>query len=419
MEQSVETNNTPTETPESSQPQDTSNSNSEKNGSIRKVLQDLVRDLLLTFPELSEAIDPRLRVIYEGEESVRADKAVESLVEYFNTVYPERFFDILYQNEEMFTNEEANLKFLPNIDFRVLWNENISDNTKNTLWKYLQLILFSTVSNVDNGESFGDTAKLFEAINQEEFKSKLEETMKGMQEMFENVEKDENGQPKSNINLDEMPNAEDIHNHVEKMMGGKLGALAKEIAEETAKDLNIDMTDASSVSDVFKNLMKNPTKLMGMVKNVGSKLDEKIKSGDIKESELLQEASEMMKNMKDMPGFGNIQEMLGKMGGARGGKVNTAAMQAHMQRNIRLAQQKERLRTKATKNVVVEKQLSSEELKLAEEAAEKARLELLQMIDNDENNLVFRAGEGAVRSSKRKKGKRKKKKKKKDKEKSA
>ena len=50
MEQSVETNNTPTETPESSQPQDTSNS--EKNSSIRKVLQDLVRDLLLTFPEL-------------------------------------------------------------------------------------------------------------------------------------------------------------------------------------------------------------------------------------------------------------------------------------------------------------------------------------------------------------------------------
>jgi len=416
MEQSIETNNTPTETPESSQPQDTSNS--EKNSSIRKVLQDLVRDLLLTFPELSEAIDPRLRVIYEGEESVRADKAVESLVEYFNTVYPERFFDILYQNEEMFTNEEANLKFLPNIDFRVLWNENISDNTKNTLWKYLQLILFSTVSNVDNGESFGDTAKLFEAINQEEFKSKLEETMKGMQEMFENVEKDENGQPKSNINLDEMPNAEDIHNHVEKMMGGKLGALAKEIAEETAKDLNIDMSDASSVSDVFKNLMKNPTKLMSMVKNVGSKLDEKIKSGDIKESELLQEASEMMKNMKDMPGFGNIQEMLGKMGGGRGGKVNTAAMQAHMQRNIRLAQQKERLRSKANKNVVVEKPMSSEELKLAEEAAEKARLELLQMIDNDENNLVFRAGEGAVRSSKRKKGKRKKKKKK-DKEKSA
>ena len=432
MEQRVETNNTSSSEASDKHSDSASSSSSgdvnegdtmpnttsatEKNESIRKILQDLVRDLLLTFPELDEVLDPRLRVIHEGEESVRADKAVESLVEYFNGVYPERFFDILYQNEEMFANEEANLNFLPSIDFRVLWKENISDKTKETLWKYLQLILFSTVSNVNNGETFGDTAKLFEAINQDEFKSKLEETMKGMQDLFEKANGEEGA--KSNINLDEMPNAEDIHNHVEKMMGGKLGALAKEIAEETAKDLNIDMSDATSVSDVFKNLMKNPTKLMGMVKNVGSKLDEKIKSGDIKESELLQEASEMMQNMKDMPGFGNIQEMMAKMGGGKGGKINTAAMHAHMQRNIRLAQQKERLRSRANKNNASEKVMSAEELQAAEEAALKAQRELLQMIDDDENNLVFRPGEGAQRSSKRKKGK-KKKKKKKDKDKSS
>ncbi len=260
-------------------------------------------------------------------------------------VYPDKFFDILYQNEEMFANEEANLNFLPSIDFRVLWKENISTNTKETLWKYLQLILFSTVSNVDSGESFGDTAKLFEAINQDEFKNKLEETMKGMQEMFENTAKDENGEPKSNINLDEMPNAEDIHNHVEKMMGGKLGALAKEIAEETARDLNIDMGDASSVSDVFKNLMKNPAKLMNMVKNVGSKLDQKLKSGEIKESELMKEASELMEKMKNMPGMKNMNQMLGKMGLpiGKGTNINMNAFQSHMNRNIKKATQKERM----------------------------------------------------------------------------
>ena len=122
--------------------------------------------------------------------------------------------------------------------------------------------------------------------------------------------------------------------------------------------------------------------------------------------------------MKDMPGFGNIQDMLSKMGAGKGGKVNTAAMQAHMQRNIRLAQQKERLRAKAGKNQVIEKQMSPEELLAAEKAAEKAREELFKMIDNDENNLVFRPGDGAERSSKRKKGK-KKKRKKKNKEKSS
>ena len=42
----------------------------------------------------------------------------------------------------MFSNEDANLNFLPSIDFRVIWKENISDSTRETLWKYLQLILF-------------------------------------------------------------------------------------------------------------------------------------------------------------------------------------------------------------------------------------------------------------------------------------
>ena len=44
--------------------------------------------------------------------------------------------------------------------------------TKSTIWKYLQLILFSIVPNITSEDSFGDSAKLFEAINQDEFKEK-------------------------------------------------------------------------------------------------------------------------------------------------------------------------------------------------------------------------------------------------------
>ena len=39
---------------------------------------------------------------------------------------PERFFDILYQNAEMFDNEETNTCFLPNIDFASIWKEDIT-----------------------------------------------------------------------------------------------------------------------------------------------------------------------------------------------------------------------------------------------------------------------------------------------------
>ena len=69
-------------------------------------------------------------------------------------------------------------EFLPNIYFKNLWSCDISDKTKETIWKYLQLILFSAVGKVDDEGQFGETLKLFEAINDGEFKDKLDESDK-------------------------------------------------------------------------------------------------------------------------------------------------------------------------------------------------------------------------------------------------
>jgi spore coat protein CotH len=90
---------------------------------------------------------------------------------------------------------------------------------------------------------------------------------------------------------------------------------------------------------------------MGLVKSVGDKLDTRIKSGEIKESELIAEASELMNKMKDMPGMGNIQSMLNKMGmgnlGGMGGKVNTGAMEAQLNSRMKMAKMKERMKAKS------------------------------------------------------------------------
>jgi hypothetical protein len=116
----------------------------------------------------------------------------------------------------------------------------------------------------------------------------------------------------------------------------------------------MDMENVTDMKDIFQNLVKNPTKLMGLVKTVGDKLDSRIKSGDIKESELISEATEMMNKMKNMPGMGNIQSLLSKMGmgnlSGLGGKVNTGAMEAQLNKNLKLAKTKERIRAKAEAN---------------------------------------------------------------------
>jgi hypothetical protein len=173
--------------------------------------------------------------------------------------------------------------------------------------------------------------------------------MEQMAGLFEKSEAEETDSKSELPNLGKnMPSANDIHEHITGMLDGKLGKLAKEIAEETAANLNIEMENVTDMKSVFNNLIKNPTKLMGLVKSVGDKLDSRIKSGEIKESELMAEAADIMNKMKDMPGMENIQSMMSKMG--LGGKMNMGAMKSQLGKNMKMAQMKERMKAKAETN---------------------------------------------------------------------
>ena len=374
---------------------------------FKKIILDFSRDILKTYPELDGNLHEDIVRILKDEND---DAAIGRLYAYCKTVYPERFFDILYQNEDIFDNEETNTLFLPNLDFKSLWKENISENTREQIWKYLQLILFTIITSLQGEESFGDTAKMFEAINQTEFRNKLEDTIKGMKDMFETGKSEGSGEKKPGI--PNMPNPEDIHKHINGIMDGKLGKLAKEIAEETAKDLNIDVNDGQSVDGIFQSLFKQPTKLMSLVKNVGGKLDEKMKSGDIKESELLEEASNIMKKMKNMPGMANFKDIFSKMGmNVPNGKMDLNAMKNNINRNIKNAKQKERMQDKLQR-----RKLERDGEQLRNELLMKQNSNLHTVgTENGMEKMVFSTGESYEKTSKEQRSTSNKKKKKKKK----
>ena len=444
---------------------------------LKKIVKDFITDILNTFPEYKDKFtDNEL-------EYLKKDSNVEKLkvsFDYFKTVYPERFFDILYENEELFTDNTKNTKFFANIDFKDIWKENISDNTKNIIWKYLQLMLFSLSKNID-GDTFGDTAKMFEAIDEDVLKNKLEEVissmndvfdisnnqfeemmnsmkenmqnmdmsgnmgmfeemMKKMQEnmkgnlggnmggnmdMFEEIMKNMQGNDVSgNMDMFEemmknmqgnmdisgdnknIPNPDDIQDHLNSLMGGKIGKLAQEIADETASELDIDTDNINGIGDIFSKLFKNPGQLMNMIKKVSSKLDQKLKSGEIKEAELMKEASELVEKMKNTPGMKDMEKMLGKMGmGGNGGKVNMNMFQSMMKSNIKKSSQKERMLNKL-KQRKQEKELM-EKIKQAQRKPSQQ-----DMQDYDEYiQKTFKVDETKIKKSKIKKKKKKKKKK--------
>ena len=318
---------------------------------FEKIVKDFVKDLMISFPELKDQLGEDLKnVVLDNENK---EECLTSIFEHCKKRYPERFFDILYENDSIFDNDDMSIDFLPGIDFKLLWKEELTEKTRECIWKYLQLILFTVAGDLTSNDSFGDTAKLFEAIDENELKSKLEETVKTMHDMFSNTE---NGDISSSDASFSMPNPDDIHSHINEMFQGKIGNLAKEIADETMEGMNIDINNPEKAGEIFKNLLKDPTKLMSLVKSVGEKLDAKLKSGEVKETELLQEAGEMLKKMKTMPGMSNMEAMFKNMGvpmpgGAGGkGKMNFGAMEGKLQQQMRQAKLKERMRDKLQEN---------------------------------------------------------------------
>lgn len=281
---------------------------------IDQVLQDFINDLQNTFPE----IENQLKKLYDENNNL----LIDNIVKFCKEIYPVHFFNILYQNEELFNNEE-DLYLLPNVNFSALWRlEDINENHKNTIWKYLQLVLLSIVGDINENEAFGDTAKLFEGINTDEFKTKLESCIDQIEEMFKSRSNNESND--ENVRMDIsgehnfenfLPNADELHSHLSSIMDGKIGKLANEIAEETAKELDIDLENMTSQEDMFETVFKNPKKLTEIVGKISGKIDKKMKSGELNEKDLISEAGEMMDKLKNVPGMDKMEDILKSMGG--------------------------------------------------------------------------------------------------------
>ena len=406
---------------------------------FQTIILDFLRDIDCSFPEYREVLAPYLG--YSHEMKPMPDELYIELYSHCREIYPVKFFDILYKNETLFAKADAStpdaptsVEFIPGVDFRQVWaTEDITENTKDIIWKYLQLILFSIVNNLSDMGSFGDTAKLFEAIDDSELKTKLEEVIGEMGDMFGNAAGGAGAAGGQNTEgLDEtfkkasefmneafagaaaagagtgtgtgptstppIPDASSIHEHLSGILNGKIGKLAKEIAEETAADLNLDMENETSMKGIFQQLLKNPGKLSGIIKSVGSKLDSKLKSGELKESEIMQEASELMSKMKSMPGMNNLASMLSKMGmnvpggmggGGGGGKVNFGAMQSQLNKNMKQAQMRERLLKK-----VQDKQAAAAAAAAAQAAQQQQQQQTHTVPPSSgQNTAVFKSGD--------------------------
>jgi hypothetical protein len=296
---------------------------------FKKIAQDFIADVVGTFPEYKPLVDRW----WDSEDETK----IENLYAYCLSMYPENMMNILYQKEEIFGKDSTiSTEFLPGISFKYLWNADISEKTKETLWKYLQLMLMTLSGSLLEG-GFSDSGKLFENVNEEDFKKKWEETIDKIEDIFE--KRGGGGDGKDSEGL-QVPSASQMYNNLSGMMDGKLGQLAKEIAEDALGDFNMDLENVGDAKDLMKTLFSNPSKMMNLVKTVSDKLDSKLKSGDINQSELFEEATGMLGNMKDIPGLQGMMESLG----GKGGKLDLNAMENKLAAERKKQETRDRMR---------------------------------------------------------------------------
>ena len=143
------------------------------------------------------------------------------------------------------------------------------------------------------------------------------------------------------------------------LFGGKLGSLANELMEELTDDLQEtlgvdpnELNDSANPADVLKKLMRRPDKLMHLVKKIQTKFQDKMNSGDLSQEDIMKEASEMFRKMKEMGGNSKqmnemFQNLAKNMGGSMGKnmKVDTN----RIDRMMRQQDTKDRIRAKLKK----------------------------------------------------------------------
>lgn len=337
------------------------------------ILRTFATSLLEVYPEYGgEKLHPDVKSLLargfqevdkEGEDCTEVTEADAALYMHCVRVYPDRFMEIIYKDESVFATQlekdgNGALEFLPGIDFREVWaSDRATGETKASIWRYVQLVLFCLIESQSEKNIFENTSHVKGALENEDTRRKLAEAVKDLGSYVQERGSEPGVGGDSDASSDpdpeyggagDAPKLDSIHENLEKMFSGKIGLLAREIAQEALggdegdgkDDEKKGRTDEKAEgptgnlkgifdmlqgqdgdpSKMLEALMKNPGKVMGLVENIGSKLDSKLKSGELNEGELLEEASSLMSTMKNMPGMPNMTELFGMMSGKGGGR---------------------------------------------------------------------------------------------------
>lgn len=320
---------------------------------FNQVYVQYLSEMGLTFPELEKAADKALKTTSHND--------------FYKVVSP-ILAQIASRDASVFT--EAGVLIAPGVLMtKKLWKEG-GKSTQNAIWEFLSsLTLLATfeikhskdAEKSDDKNDFLnafdisganiDLKKMFESLGSSFSNQSFGNFFEGIKEAAESMKDTFSGI--SGEGLPKMP---------EKLFKGHIAKIAEELAKDFKPEdfgLSPELLQSNDPTAVFDYLQeiftKKPEMLMTGAKKIASRIQDKLRRGEVRREDLVREAEELMGEFKNNPMFSQIFEQLGAQlrnpGGAGGGDNNGSARRKEVQERLRkkLAEKEKAKREAANK----------------------------------------------------------------------
>jgi len=259
------------------------------------LFSDFIRDLSKVFPEIKNSL-------YRNYEDCLSDDKNKCLCDFPKV---KRFLELINDYEKYIVDKnleffDLEVEFLEEIQFNRLWEKNISNKTRESIWKYLQTFQLISI-NLKSSEALNavlDGDKI-DKID----KSTLKD-IKKMQKLSEEVQKKSSDK------------STEGENELDQMLGGLMNSGIGEIAKEVSENLDVEsifgnVNENSNPMDLMSQLM-NPEKMGAIFNNINTVMEKKMSSGELSQEGLKKEAEGMMGQMGENPMFKNMMQQMGE-----------------------------------------------------------------------------------------------------------
>ena len=262
---------------------------SEVEQKLFSLFSDFIRDLSKVFPEIKNSL-------YRNYEDCLVDGS-KCLCDFPKV---KRFLELIGDYEKYIVDKnleffDLEVEFLEEIRFNRLWEKNISNKTRESIWKYFQTFQLISI-NLKSSEA------LNAALEGDKIDKSSLKDIKKMQKLSEDV------QSKATPGEGE--------NDLDQMLGGLMDSGIGEIAKEVAKGLDVEsmfgnVDENSNPMELMAQLM-NPDKMGAIFNNINSVMEKKMTSGELTQDGLKKEAEGMMGKMGENPMFKNMMQQMGE-----------------------------------------------------------------------------------------------------------